>query len=214
MCAADRLLVRMRLILLGALASGCGGEPQSVGEAGPLDASLGDTYVPPEDGFVPADDVALVNEYICSGEPVPLDLECVTQNLRTTSPCGDRGHYVFDGSVCNLSQGVECTGELGAFDTLEDCAVTCARAGHCTVVWVDGIERSPHTCDDVREHVTCETISVQGGADIPDDCALWAPFGRHARGGPRVPGDGPEAMLMLFSASLAPPYGAFCAVVP
>ena len=194
------------------LVASCGESP-ATDDAG-RDATTADSSLTAPDAFAPASDAVVLADHICSGLAVPLDLECVTQNARLASACAGEGTYVFDGDACQRAEGVECTGERGAFDTLEDCAVTCARAGHCTVIWVDGLTREPQTCDEVRENFRCETISVLGGTDIPDDCNVWAPFGRHARGGPRVPGNTPDALLMLFSASLAPPYGAYCQVNP
>lgn len=90
--------------------------------------------------------------------------------------------------------------------------MACARAGLYTGVQVNA--EGMFGCDFVRENFTCEFIGIQDAASIPDDCSVWGPFGRAARGGPRVRGDVADAWLMLTSASLAGPLGGgWCAAV-
>ena len=191
---------------------GCGA-PTPIDDAG-VDVVEPDAFFPFPDAFSPPLDAIVVDDFICSGEPVPLDLECVTQDLRTTSACGARGHYVFDGELCQRPEGAECGGETGAFDTLEDCAVTCARAGHCGLVLLSVGPGEPSLVNCAEAPATdCTFIGPQTGTTIPEGCSIWGPLGVYqARGDPRVTGEHPNASLLLASLSLSPTLGASCAV--
>ena len=214
-CRIVPLALAVFALPLMALALAACGEPPPRLDASSAEMLDSDSRV--DDASEPAVDAVTVDRRVCSGAPVPTDLECVVQDARASSPCGGRGHYVFDGTLCQWAEGAECAGELGAFDTLEDCAVSCARAGYCNYIRVfDGFgEPTDYGCDEVRSRFVCELIAVQNGSEISDDCSVWGPFGRRHRGGPPVSGARDDAWLMLSSASLTQALGeAFCLVAP
>jgi hypothetical protein len=139
---------------------------------------------------------------VCTGRPIPEGLTCIVQDPGSTGPCGGAGGVVFDGSQCVLARAGECTGEQGAFASLEECGVTCAAAGHCDpfAIWVDSEwNPPPQYCG---EHpYECPGMSVQRYDRVPADCAVWSPF--HVRGVASEDLPFPEQWDVLYSLSLA-----------
>jgi hypothetical protein len=103
------------------------------------------------------------------------------QDANAVGPCEGRGGVAFDGTRCRIARGPECTDEgRGAFDSLEECGVTCAAAGHCDLgaLFVDplGPGVMPSSCGEApRECVRMWSFLAEL---IPEDCAVWAPFSR------------------------------------
>lgn len=69
----------------------------------------------------------LPREVLC-GELRPTP--CRVQDASAAHGCDTRGRVVFDGTYCTLATGEACAGELGAFDSLTECAFAC-EAEHC-----------------------------------------------------------------------------------
>lgn len=114
---------------------------------------------------------------VCTGRPIPDGLTCVVQDPGTTGPCEGSGGVVFDGSQCVLARAGECTGELGAFASLEECGVTCAAAGNCNLlaIFVPGEwSAPPQFCGDTP--VACPQMYAWRRANLPASCAVWGPF--------------------------------------
>ena len=109
------------------------------------------------DAFAPD---ASIDDILCTGMPVREVPPCPTQDPARTSRCGAEGGVVFNGDGCFPTQGMECGGERGAFNTLEDCAVSCARAGQCRVSRIirgmptSGAYAFPRDCSDTPWVVT------------------------------------------------------------
>ena len=144
--------------------------PTPVDAVDPLDS-------PPVDAVVEPDAAPDFTGLVCTGRPIPDGLTCVVQDPGTTGPCGGSGGVVFDGSQCVLARAGECTGELGAFASLEECGVTCAAAGHCDILnlairseW----QALPQYCGDTPYE--CPGMSVDGYDRVPATCAVWGPF--------------------------------------
>jgi hypothetical protein len=69
---------------------------------------------------------------LCTGRQVPPGLPCVAQDIAAVGPCDGHGGVAFDGQQCLVARGVECSsGGVGAFDSIEECGVSCAAAGQC-----------------------------------------------------------------------------------
>src|SRR5690554_2103624 len=77
---------------------------------------------------------------ICDvSDPAPDPTACPIQQPDAFGDCATPLGVVFDGTQCAIASGCDCDGEdCPAFDTLEDCATTCAQAGFCQA------ERLPH----------------------------------------------------------------------
>lgn len=169
---------------------GCVGTPAaddaSAGDAGldaaapaVVDAAATDVFVTRD---VPLPDAAPdPTGLVCTGRPIPEGLTCIVQDANAVGPCEGRGGVAFDGARCRIARGPECTDEgRGAFDSLEECGVTCAAAGHCdlSAVFVEptGPGVMPSSCGEApRECVRMWSFLAEL---IPEDCAVWAPFSR------------------------------------
>lgn len=103
---------------------------------------------------------ASIDDILCTGMPVREGPPCPIQDPAGTSRCGGEGGAVFNGDGCFPTQGSECGGERGAFNTVEACAVTCARAGQCRVSRIirgmptSGAYTFPRDCSDTLWVVT------------------------------------------------------------
>jgi hypothetical protein len=116
---------------------------------------------------------------VCTGRPIPEGLTCVVQDASAVGPCEGRGGVAFDGTRCRIARGPECTDEgRGAFDSLEECGVTCAAAGHCDMfsLFPSPPEAAilPSFCGDAPRE--CFRMWALRGDLIPEDCSRWAPF--------------------------------------
>jgi hypothetical protein len=80
----------------------------------------------------PADASRDYHDFLCTGRQVPPGLPCVAQDIAAVGPCDGHGGVAFDGQQCLVARGVECSsGGVGAFDSIEECGVSCAAAGQC-----------------------------------------------------------------------------------
>lgn len=139
-------------------------------------ASSADASVTPDS---PPDAAPDVTNLFCTGRPIPAGLTCVTQDTDAVGACGGRGGVGFDGLHCRAVRGDECASAgLGAFDSLEECAVTCAAAGHCEygalmVLPGDG-GHGPAFCGDAPAECVLMDITIPEG--ISPSCAVWGLF--------------------------------------
>ncbi len=110
---------------------------------------------------------------------------------------------MFDGTHCVPALGPSCSGlEAGAFDSLEECGITCARAGRCDLSGVVYAPESAVRATECGETPTaCAQMGVRNYADIPSECAVWGPFHRGYVYATELPY--PEQWDILFSLSLA-----------
>ena len=73
---------------------------------------------------------ASVEDILCTGMPVPRDLPCEAQPPAVASGCGGMGRVVYERDIgCRPAAGTSCGSVRGAFNTLEECAMACGRAG-------------------------------------------------------------------------------------
>ena len=178
-----------------------------VAAAAVVDAAATDVFVARDTPWPDAapDPMGLV----CTGRPIPEGLTCVVQDANAVGPCEGRGGVAFDGTRCRIARGPECTDEgRGAFDSLEECGVTCAAAGHCDLgaLFVDplGPGVMPSSCGEAPRE--CFVMYTRNWELIPEDCAVWAPFS----GAPPTPAQllssevpYPDHWPILYSMSLA-----------
>ena len=70
---------------------------------------------------------------ICElSDPTPDTTPCPIQDPDAYGDCDAVLGVVFDGTQCVTASGCDCQGDdCPAFDTLEDCATSCAGAGYC-----------------------------------------------------------------------------------
>lgn len=142
---------------------------------------------------------------VCTGRPIPDGLTCTAQEPDLASHCDGRGGVVFDGTHCVPSRGALCgTGERGAFDSLEECGVTCAAAGQCDLLaffvppeW----QSPPQFCGEVPYE--CQVMGLQHYDRVSADCAVWGPFSTGAVSPVTHPF--PEHWELLYSLTLASP---------
>lgn len=116
------------------LAVACGGAREGRGDGGAHSTDAGyphrDAPIASDDsGLTPLPDAAAVLPVLC--QTAASDVECNVQVPESVGACGGTGAVVFDGTTCVLAAGAECSGERGAFDSFEQCARSCASAGHC-----------------------------------------------------------------------------------
>ena len=73
---------------------------------------------------------ASVDDILCTGMPVPRGLPCEPQEPAVASGCGGMGRVVYEQSIgCRVATGEACGPVRGAFNTLEECAISCGRLG-------------------------------------------------------------------------------------
>jgi hypothetical protein len=144
--------------------------PAPVDAVDPLDS-------PSVDAVAELDAAPDFSSLVCTGRPIPEGLTCVVQDPAAAGPCDGAGGVVFDGSQCVLARAGDCTGELGAFASLEECGVTCAAAGHCNILnlairpeW----QAPPQYCGDTPYE--CPGMGVQRYDRLAPTCAVWGPF--------------------------------------
>ena len=166
--------------------------PPLLGEGGMADATI--DAAPPYEGLV------------CTGHPIPEGLSCVVQDAATVGPCDGHGGIAFDGVRCRLARGGSCPAAgVGAFDSLEECGVTCAAAGFCDFSAMDFIPpdgaRVPFRCGEAPTE--CVLMYSRLAYLIPDDCVVWGPFSVSS---PQVRSSEipfPDHWPLLYSLSLA-----------
>ncbi len=142
---------------------------------------------------------------VCTGRPIPEGLACVAQAAHLASACGGQGGVVFDGGHCVAARGAVC-GETdrGAFDSLEECGVTCAAAGECDLLafaidseW----QAPPQFCRE--QPYECPLMGVERRDRIPTSCAVWDAFNAGVVYSTTHPF--PEQWDVLYSLTLAKP---------
>lgn len=176
----------------------------------PLDASAGleaDSYTvdAPRVNAVSEDAAPETTDLVCTGRPIPDGLSCVVQEPHLASRCGASGGVVFDGSHCVPSRGTSCGDtERGAFDSLEECGVTCAAAGHCDILalfippeW----QSPPQFCGE--QLYECELMGLTYYDRVSADCTVWGPFSTGAVLSSTAPF--PDQWALLYSLTLARP---------
>lgn len=121
-----------------------------------------------------------VEGLICTGRPVPEGLSCLVQDPSVQGPCDGHGGVVFDGSQCRIARGGECAaGGRGAFDSLEECGVTCALADRCVQsrVFVAPLGEPVAACE---APVECYSMGLDRDRVLPISCTAWGQFARLA----------------------------------
>lgn len=214
MTAVSRYAVSVSVAIV---AAGCVGthavEDASSNDAGMDGGAPVVDVAPTPDVFSPPDatrDAARSHEgLVCTGSPIPDGLVCVVQDASIIGPCDGRGGVAFDGVRCRIARGPACgSAGRGVFDSLEECGVTCAAAGYCdlSVLFVDTFAPGvmPLYCGDAPRE--CFVMFSRGSDLLPEDCAVWAPFGPS----PPTPYQAlsseipfPEHWPLLYSLSLA-----------
>ncbi len=141
-----------------------------VDDVTPVDAARG-----PDSSADAAPDTT---DIVCTGRPIPDGLACVAQQAHLASACGGQGGVVFDGSHCVAARGAVCgESDRGAFDSLEECGVTCAAAGECDLLGLfvpPEWQPPPESCGE--QPYPCEAMWVQYRERVPEHCAVWGAF--------------------------------------
>ncbi len=157
-----------------------------------------------------SDAAPAVADLWCTGRPVPEGLACVVQDVTTVGPCDGHGGVVFDGSECRVARGAACgSSERGGFDSLEECAVTCAAAGHCNLWGVRGPPEGPGVADHCGGAlIECARVAAFTNlatfARPPRDCAVWGPLADGLASGSELPF--PEQWDVMWSLTLVASY--------
>lgn len=141
---------------------------------------------------------------ICTGRPVPEGLPCRIQDASAVAPCEGRGAVAFDGTRCRLVRGDECSAAgRGAFDSLEECGVTCAGHGQCDRAALDNAPPDwavePSGCGDAPAE--CLSMRSWQWELIPPDCSVWGAFAAPRVSSSDVPF--PEQWDVIWSLTLA-----------
>lgn len=160
-----------------------------------------DSSVPPDSLLDAAPDYS---DLFCTGRPIPPGLTCIIQDPSQVGPCDGGGAVVFDGTQCRVARGAECGASgRGAFESLEECGVTCAAAGHCTPgrIWCLPGEgaRVPEYCG--HAPAECVIMSVDGYPLSPG-CAVWGVLGSPDRRATTAELPYPEQWDVLWSLTL------------